>query len=153
MPGRRYATCLRGERGRHLNTHNLYRGAPGRGRSIITRIVVPVDVAGIGIKAFENLAREQAERLAGLLDERILYERPPLDAMRKAAGPDFSDDDLYNLAMLYASFMRKPHDTAWSEDAGRAGLSAGKRPLYAGVAGRVNGKADAGKVREYSGVC
>ena len=125
-------------------------GGARRGRSIITRIAVAVDVAGIGIKAFENLAREQAERLADLLDERILYERPPLDAMRKAAGPDFSDDDLYNLAMLYASFMRKPRDTAWSEDAGRAGLSAGKRPLYADVAGRVNGKADAGKVREYS---
>lgn len=59
-------------------------------------------MAGIGIKAFENLAREQAERLADLLNERILYERPPLDAMRKAAGPDFSDDDLYNLAILAA---------------------------------------------------
>lgn len=128
-------------------------GGP-RGRSgaakLITCIAVLAGVTRIGIKAFEKLAREQAERLADLLDERVLYERPPLDAMRKAAGPDFSDEDLYNLARLYASFMHKPRDTAWSEDAGRAGLSAGKRPLYADVAERVNGKADAGKVREYS---
>ena len=73
-----------------------------------------------------------------------------MDAMRGAAGPDFSDDELYELAVLYASFMRKPRDTVWSEAADRAGLPADKRSLYADVAERVNAKTDAGKVREYS---
>lgn len=82
------------------------------------------DVKDVGIGAFEKVSREQAERPADLLGERVLYEGPPLDAMRGAAGPDFSDDELYELAVLYASFMRKPRDTAWSKAADRAGLPA-----------------------------
>lgn len=104
----------------------------------------------VGIDAFGKVSREQAERLADLLDERVLCEGPPLDAMREAAGPDFSDDELYELAGLYTSFMRKPRDTVWSEAADRSGLPADKRSLYVDVAERVNGKTDAGKVREYS---
>lgn len=106
---------------------------------------------GIGIEAFEKLTREQAERLADLLDERVLYEYPPMDAMRDVVGSDFSDDDLYELAALYASFMRRLSDVTWPEDPNPAGdLSAAKRQLYEDIAERVTGKADAGKVREYS---
>lgn len=103
---------------------------------------------GAGIEAFEKLTREQAEGLAGLLNERILYEYPPLDALRKVAGPNFSDYELYELARLYATFMAKPRDTAWNEAAERAGLSADKRQTYAGVAEKMNGKIAAGKVQE-----
>ena len=105
----------------------------------------------IGIEAFEKLTRDQAERLADLLDERVLYEYQPVDSMREVAGSDSSDDDLYDLAALHASFMRRLGDVTRPDDLDPAGdLSAAKRQLYGDIVERVTGKADAGKVQAYS---
>ena len=103
-----------------------------------------------GAVAFARLTREQAERLAGLIDESVAYCPPRMGAMREAAGPGFADDELSSLAMLYAGFMRKPRGMTWDEEAARAGLPADKRQLYADMAERVNAKVDAAKLREYS---
>ena len=103
-----------------------------------------------GIEAFERLTREQAERLADLLDESAAYRLPSMDALREAAGPGFADDELYGLTMLYAKFMDKPPDTTWREAADRTSLSADKRQLYADIAEKVGAKADTAKLEEYS---
>lgn len=124
----------------------------GRRRQIVITHVGGFEcMGGIGIEAFEKLTRDQAERPADLLDERVLYEYRPVDSMRELAGSDFGDDDFYDLAALYASFMRRLGDVTWPEGSDSAGdLSAAKRQLYEEIAERVTGKADAGKVREYS---
>lgn len=103
---------------------------------------------GAWVEVFEKLACEQAEGLAGLLGEGILYEFPPLDAVRKVVGPSLSDNELYELVSLYASFMTMPRDTAWSEAADRTGLAADKRKLYAAIAEKMNGKIAADRVQE-----
>ena len=103
-----------------------------------------------GVEAFEKLTREQAERLADLLDESIVCNLPSMDALRKATGPGFTDDELYGLTMLYAKFMHKIPNTTWQEAADRTALSADKRQIYADIAERVSAKADTAKLVEYS---
>lgn len=96
---------------------------------------------------FGRLSREQAEGLAGMFGEDLLLRRPDLERMRGIAGPSFADKDLAALASLYLYLlMTKISDAARRNVESGMGLDGGKRHLLAGVAEKMRGAVDAGKV-------
>ena len=103
-----------------------------------------------GSGPFGKLTREQAERLVELIDESALCRRPSADALRRITGPGFTDDELYELAMLYLSFMLGPDYGTWREDAERTGLPDDKRRLYEDIARKVHAGVDNAKLQEYT---
>ena len=104
-------------------------------------------VDGRGISALSGISREQAEGLAGMFDEDMLLRRPDLERTRGITGPSFADKDLDALAGLYLYLlMTKISDAARRDVESGIGLDGDKRKLLAGVAEKMRGAVDAGKV-------
>ena len=103
---------------------------------------------GRGISALSRLSREQAEGLAGMFDEDMLPRRPELERMRDIIGPSFADKDLGALARLHLYLlMTKISDAARRDVESGMGLDGDKCKLLAGVAEKMRGAVDAGKVK------
>ena len=102
-----------------------------------------------GISAFNRLSREQAENLAGMFDEGLLLRRPDLERMRKIAGQSFSDKDLTSLARLYLDLLMTMISVAARRDVESAvGMDDDRRALLVGIAEKMRGAIDAGKIED-----
>lgn len=102
-----------------------------------------------GISAFNRLSREQAENLADMFDEGLLLRRPDLERMRKITGQSFSDKDLTSLARLYLDLLMTKISVAARKDVeSAAGMDDDKRALLVGIAEKMRGAIDAGKIED-----